>query len=92
MQFMVFEYDPHKSELNKQKHGIDFEKAQYLWLDPRRIEMKARTVGEQRNLLIAEMEGSLWSAIFTLRNKKIRIISVRKSRKNEKEIYYNTGI
>ncbi len=92
MQFMVFEYDPHKSELNKLKHGVDFEEAQYLWLDPKGIEIKARTIGEPGKLLIAEMSGTVWSAIFTLRKEKIRIISVRKSRINEKEIYYNTGV
>lgn len=30
---MDFEYDPEKSLQNKQKHGIDFEEAQMLWLD-----------------------------------------------------------
>ena len=88
----MFEYDPNKSERNKHKNGIDFEEAQYLWLDPRRIEIEARTVGEIRKLLIAELDGIIWSAVFTIRNRNIRIISVRKSRKNEKEIYYNTGI
>jgi uncharacterized DUF497 family protein len=49
---MVFEYDSNKSNLNRQKHGIDFEKAQLLWNDLRRIEIEARTVGELRNLII----------------------------------------
>lgn len=89
---MEFEYDSNKSKANKQKHGIDFEEAKILWNDVRRVEIEARTIGEPRKLLIAEKESDIWSAIFTLRNKKIRIISVRKSRKNEKEIYYNTGI
>lgn len=90
--FMKFEYDSHKSRSNKQKHGIDFEDAKILWNDERAIEIEARTTGETRKLLIAEKDGNIWSAVFTLRNNKIRIISVRKSRKNEKEIYYNTGI
>jgi len=42
---------------------------------------------ESRFLLIAILDDVIWSAIFTKRNKNIRIISVRKSRKNEKEIY-----
>ena len=89
---MVFAYDPNKSAVNKQKHGIDFEEAQSLWLDPKRIEIEARTIGESRKLLIAELEDEIWSAIYTLRESKIRIISVRKSRKNEKKIYYNSEI
>jgi uncharacterized DUF497 family protein len=89
---MVFEYDSNKSNVNRQKHGIDFEKAQLLWNDLGRIEIEAQTVGEQRKLLIGEIEGEIWSAIFTLRKSNIRLISVRKARKNEKEIYYNSGI
>ena len=89
---MEFEYDPQKSKGNKQKHGIDFEEAKTLWNDVRGVEIEARTIGEARKLLIAEKDGDIWSAIFTVRNKKTRIISVRKSRKNEKEIYYNTGV
>jgi hypothetical protein len=89
---MKFEFDPNKSASNKIKHGIDFEEAQALWLDLKRIEIEARTIGESRNLLIAMMGNEVWSAIFTIRNGSVRIISVRKSRKNEKEIYYNTAI
>ena len=87
---MEFEYNPNKSKINKQKHGINFEETQLLWMDTKRIIIDARTVEEQRKLLIAA--NKIWSAIFTLRNKKIRIISVRKARKNEKEIYNDTGI
>ena len=89
---MEFEYDQNKSKVNKQKHGIDFEESIMLWNDVKGIEIEARTIGETRKLLIAEKDGDIWSAVFTLRNNRIRIISVRKSRKNEKEIYYNTGI
>jgi len=89
---MKFEYDPNKSEINKNKHGIDFDEAQELWLDPQRIEIEARTVGESRKLMIAQICDEIWSLIFTMREDKIRIISARKARKNEKEIYYNRGI
>jgi hypothetical protein len=89
---MKFEFDPNKSVSNKIKHGIDFNEAQLLWLDLRGIEIEARTIGESRKLLIATINDEVWSAIFTLRNDVIRIISVRKSRENEKEIYYNTAI
>lgn len=89
---MKFEYDPNKSEINKNKHGIDFDEAQELWLDPQRIEIEARTVGESRKLMIAQLCDEIWALIFTMRENKIRIISARKARKNEKEIYYNRGI
>lgn len=83
----MFEFDKVKSETNKIKHGIDFETARSLWSDYDRIIIPAKTSGEQRLLLVAKLNRTVWSAIYTYRNDKIRIISVRKSRKNEKELY-----
>ncbi|WP_162418489.1 BrnT family toxin [Cyclobacterium roseum] len=71
------------------KHGIDFEQAKKLWEDPNRIIIEARTTDEKRFLLIARLDKSVWSAVYTHRNEFVRIISVRKSRGNEKEIYYS---
>lgn len=84
---MDFEFDLSKSRLNKDKHGIDFLEAQKLWEDPDRIEIPIRYLDELRYLLIGTIDERHWSAIFTYRDNKIRIISVRRSRKNEKEIY-----
>ena len=70
-----------------QKHGIDFHEAQYLWMDTERVIMPARTLGEERYLIVAQYQGFIWSAIYTNRGDAIRIISVRKSRENEKQIY-----
>ncbi len=85
---MEFEYDLHKSALNKQKHGIDFEEAQNLWLDKNRVEMNAKSDTEQRVALIAQYNGKLWSAFYTHRKSCIRLISVRRSRDNERKLYY----
>jgi uncharacterized protein len=84
---MEFERDAHKSEANKRKHGIDFIEAQALWKDPDRIEIPARPADEPRYLLINEIGDDHWSAITTYRDEKIRIISVRRSRREEIEIY-----
>jgi len=84
---MIFEFDETKSKSNKEKHGINFIEAQNLWQDPEYVLIPAMTIGEARYLLIGKYDNKLWSAIFTIRNKKIRIISVRRSRKNEEEIY-----
>jgi hypothetical protein len=83
----LFEFDKNKSRSNKVKHGIDFTMAMKLWNDPNRLEIPAQWVNESRYLLIAVLEEEYWSAVFTKRNNKIRIISVRKSRRYEKEIY-----
>jgi uncharacterized DUF497 family protein len=85
--FMTFEFDRLKSFSNKEKHGIDFDEAQFLWLDPARIVVPARTLNEIRYLMVARFNGVYWSVIYTTRGDTIRIISVRKSRQNEKEIY-----
>lgn len=84
---MEFEYDPAKSASNRAKHGIDFVTAQALWLDERRIEVQARTSDEQRWLTVAKIGDRVWAAVFTLRDDRIRIISVRRARQEEVELY-----
>ena len=82
-----FEFDKNKSLINKEKHGIDFREAQKLWNDSDRIIIPSKNLDEKRFLLIGIINNKHWSAVFTNRNEKIRIISVRRSRKNEIEIY-----
>jgi len=84
---MEFEFDSKKSQSNKKKHGIDFSQAQALWDDSDLIEIPARTSDEPRFLVIGKISGEHWSAIITYRREKIRIISVRRSRKEEIDIY-----
>lgn len=84
---MEFEFDNRKSQINKKKHGIDFVQAQALWEDPDRIEIPAKTVDESRFIIIGKIYDTHWSTIITYRGKKIRIISVRRSRREEIEIY-----
>ena len=84
---MEFEFNTRKSEINKGKHGINFTEAQLLWEDPDRIEIPAKTVDESRSLVIGKISDKHWSGIITYRGEKIRIISVRRSREEEVEIY-----
>jgi hypothetical protein len=84
---MEFEFDPEKSEKNKEKHGIDFYEAQALWDDPDLIEIPAKTTDEPRFMVIGRITGTYWSGIMTYRGGRIRIISVRRSREEEIEIY-----
>ncbi len=87
---MKFEYDPDKSAANLAKHGIDFETAQGLWLDPDLLEIKAKTIDEPRSIVIGKIDGKYWSAIVTYRDASTRLISVRRSRDKEIEIYEST--
>jgi uncharacterized DUF497 family protein len=86
---MEFEYDPSKSQTNKEKHGIDFEEAQALWLDDDRVEFPARSDTENRYALIAKKDDKIWVAFYTIRKTTIRIISVRRTRENEEKTYYD---
>ena len=84
---MDFEFDSKKSNDNKKKHGIDFYEAQGLWDDPDLIEIPVKTNDEPRFLIIGKTSGKHWSGVITYRAEKIRIISVRRSRKEEVDIY-----
>ena len=84
---MEFEFDSKKSEANLEKHGIDFDAAKVLWLDINAVEIPAKSAIEIRKMLIAELDGKIWAAIFTERGNKVRIISVRRARRNEEILY-----
>ena len=88
---MEFEFDNHKSGLNKSKHGIDFLAAQALWDDPDRIEIPARTEDEPRLMVIAKIGARVW-AVITYRGDSVRMISVRPARRKEVEIYEGEGV
>ncbi|MBR7888777.1 BrnT family toxin [Marinomonas sp. A79] len=82
-----FEFDTNKSSTNLNKHGINFIDAQELWSDPDLLQVKAKSEGEQRYLIIGTIADKFWSAVITYREDTIRIISVRRSRKAEVSIY-----
>ena len=84
---MEFEFDPAKSASNLEKHGIDFTAAQALWQDVMRVEIPARTVDEARWLVIGQIGGKHWSVVVTYRGQRVRIISARRSRKEEVALY-----
>ena len=83
----MFVFNLEKSRSNMQKHGIDFIQAQQIWDDPNFVERRARTADEQRFAVIGLIDGEIWTAIISYRDDLIRIISVRKARKNERQIY-----
>ncbi|NTJ42992.1 BrnT family toxin [Agrobacterium larrymoorei] len=84
---MEFEFDPAKSAGNKDKHGIDFVDAQRLWLDERRLIAPLAMEGEERYIMVAKLHDKIWSTIFTYRDGRVRIISVRRARDKERQHY-----
>ncbi len=84
---MEFEFDPDKSRSNKDKHGIDFQAGQALWDDPDLVEIPARTSDEPRFVVIGRIGGKHWSGVITYREHRVRIISIRRSRPEEVDLY-----
>ena len=82
-----FEFDEAKSQANFLKHGINFVEAQALWQDSRLLEIPAKTDDEPRFLLVGMTGAKHWSAVVTYRGDRIRLISVRRSRREEVMLY-----
>lgn len=87
--FSRFIWDVRKNELNKKKHNITFEQAMDLWNDPFAKNLSLPHREEERQMFIGKLDDKLWSAIFTFREEKIRLISVRRARIHEKKFYEN---
>ena len=84
---MEFEFDSDKSAANKEKHGMDFVQAQAVWLDGNAINITSREAPELRYMAIGRIEALFWSVIWTERGARKRIISARRSRKDEEKLY-----
>ena len=85
---MKFEYDENKSQINKEKHGIDFIDAQNLWQDENALIVPANIIDDEvRYALISILNNKCYTAIFIIRDEIYRIISVRRCRKNEERNY-----
>ena len=82
-----FEFDENKSASNKQKHGIDFVEAQALWGDENGVIFDANSADEKRYALVSKLSDKMWVTIFTMRGEKVRLISVRRARKEEVRFY-----
>jgi uncharacterized protein len=82
-------FDEEKSERTKKDRGIDFLEAREIWDDPLCVDGAPGNVisGENRWLIVGKAKGKLWTACYTIRSSKIRIISVRPARQEEREIY-----
>ncbi len=86
---MDFEWDDEKAIANEQKHGVSFETAMRVFLDPNRREDYDwnHDEDEERWVAIGLVESRLLMVVYAERNKAIRIISARKATKNEQKAY-----
>ena len=85
-----FEWDSRKSLSNKKKHGITFETASTVFGDPLSVTIQdpAHSIGENRFITIGtSMDNRLLVVVHTDRDDTIRIISARRTTRNEKRQY-----
>ena len=89
---MWFEWDARKAAQNIAKHGVPFEFAARVFLDPLRLdaEDRRRDYGEQRRLTLGRVEGRLYVIAYTPRGRMIRLISARKANARERRQYDET--
>ncbi len=90
---MDFEWDEEKAASNLKKHGISFSLARFVFADERRIErLDVREEYQEERLLTAgRIAVREVAVVFTIREKKIRIISARKADISEREEYWRNG-
>ena len=88
---MNFEWDETKNQRNLEKHGIPFEYAIRVFLDPTRLDTvdQRKNYGEERKTTLGKIEGRLFVVVYTDRNQNRRIISARKANSREMKTYEN---
>ena len=84
----TFEWDDNKSTSNFEKHGITFEDAAEVFDDPHSFEYLSRGEhSEQRCVVVGMAKARLVSVIYTIRTWRIRIISARAARREERKLW-----
>ncbi|MEK7450436.1 MAG: BrnT family toxin [Patescibacteria group bacterium] len=83
-----FEWDDKKNLENLHKHQVNFQVAQYAFIDPKRIiaEDTVHSREEKRYYCFGKVKGGVLTVRFTYRNNSIRIIGAGYWRKG-KNIY-----
>jgi uncharacterized DUF497 family protein len=89
---MEFEWDIKKAQANQRKHGVYFEDAAQVFLDPNRMETfdGREAYGEDRWKTVGLVSVALLAVVYTVRNKDgdtIRLISARKADAYERTQY-----
>ena len=92
MDVLKFEWDEHKNEINKQKHGISFEEAQTVFYDENALlrDDPDHSQDEERFVLLGlstQEKILIVCHCYREEESKIRIISARKATKTERKTY-----
>lgn len=87
-----FEWDNNKNESNKKKHGLSFEQGSKVFDDSNRLQKISVRGTERRYLTIGKAFKVFVTVVYTVRNLAFRIISVRRSRKDERDAYLTNSL
>jgi uncharacterized DUF497 family protein len=86
---MEFDFDKNKNEANLIKHGLDFSNvpdldwdSAYLKIDDRKEYGETRIQG-----FVRDKNAKPYVVIFTMRNKKVRVISFRRAHEKERNLF-----
>jgi uncharacterized DUF497 family protein len=83
-----FEWDEAKNASNLIKHGLWFENAARIFRGETLQQRDDRQVyGEERWTALGTVDGTILFIVYTVRVGRIRIISARKARRDERQIY-----
>ena len=86
----VFEWDEKKEASNFRKHNVSFAEGESVFYDANSLTIPDpdHSVGEQRFIDIgASYKNRILVVVYTERQDRIRIISVRKASKTERQMY-----
>jgi uncharacterized protein len=83
-----FEWDERKNRLNIEKHGIALSDSAQVFVLPLIIRLDERKdYSEPRWIALGNLDGTIVVLVFTRRGDTIRMISMRKGNKHERQIY-----
>ena len=83
---MEIEYDENKRLTTIAKHKIDFLDMAEI-LQSQHLVIDARSEIEERKIAVGKLGGSYFAVVFTMRGDRVRIITARKARRDEREQY-----
>ncbi|MEI8352997.1 MAG: BrnT family toxin [Lentisphaerota bacterium] len=87
---MNFEWDTHKADCNLKKHGVSFHEASYVLGDPLSITYPDpdHSMNEHRFITVGtSRSGRVLMVAHTYRGNNVRIISARKTTRQEQRHY-----
>jgi uncharacterized DUF497 family protein len=88
---LKFTWDENKNLANMKKHGVDFNDAVRAWYDPDRLDFfdAEHSINEARWIYLGAVgEAVLFVVETEPGNETVRIISARRTSKQEQEAYY----